>query len=118
MDELWEWLSKADNSPTKIDAMLKLTAAMAPHDTVRAFEWLQSTTRVLNNTDFTPPPVEFNRISVEIQITLDMLDLESSLGPLARVDFERAFSIAHSLTKPEVALLAETIVCTHVLQSR
>ena len=118
MDELWEWLSKTDNSPTKVDAMLKLTAAVAPHDTVRAFEWLQSTTRFLNNTDFTPPPVEFNRISVEVQITLDMLDLESSFGPLARADFERAFSIAHSLTKPEVALLAETIVCTHLLQSR
>ena len=118
MDEIWEWLNKTDNSPSKIDAMLKLTAAIAPHDTVRAFEWLQSTTRFLNNTDFTPPPVEFNRISVEVQITLDMLDLESSFGPLARVDFERAFSIAHSLNKSEVALLAETIVCNHVLQSR
>lgn len=118
LDEIWEWVNKTGNSPQKIDAMLKLTALMASHDTVSGFEWLQSTARALNSTDFTPSPVDLGRISVELQITLDMLDLESSFGPLAATDFERAFTIAHSLTKPEAALLAETIVCKHVLQAR
>jgi len=118
MEEIWEWVNKADNSPQKIDAMLKLTALVASRDTVRGFEWLQSTSRALNSTDFTPEPVDLSRISVEVQITLEALDLESSFGTLARSDFERAFSIAHSLTKPESALLAETIVCKRVLQAR
>ena len=118
MDEIWGWVNKADNSPQKIDAMLKLTALIASHDTVRGFEWLQTTTRSLNSTEFSSTPVDLNRISVELQITLDMLDFESSFGPLAKVDFERAFAIAHSLTKSEAALLAETIVCTRVLQTR
>ncbi len=116
--EIWAWVNKADNTPQKIDSMLKLTALIAARDSVRAFEWLHTTARALNTTDFSSAPVDLNRISVELQITLDMLDLESSFGPLAKVDFERAFAIAHSLTKPEAALLAETIVCTRVLQAR
>ena len=86
--------------------------------TVRAFEWLNSTAKALDSTDFASTPVDFSRISVEVQIPLDMLDLESSFGPLSRIDFERAFTIAHSLTKSEAALLAEAVVCTNVLQAR
>jgi len=118
MEEIWEWVNKTDNSPQKIDAMLKLTALAVSRDSVRGFEWLQTTARALNSTDFTATPVDLSRVSVEVQITLDILDLESSFGPLARTDFERAFAIAHSLTKPEASLLAETIVCKRVLQAR
>jgi len=116
MVEIWDWLGKTGNSPQKVDAMLKLTATMAQHDTVRGFEWLQSTTRALNATDFSLKPLELHRLSAELQIPIDMLDLESSFGPLAKQDFERAFLIAHSLTKVEAALLAEAIVCKQVLQ--
>jgi hypothetical protein len=118
MDEIWAWIIKVDNSPQKIEAMLKLTALMVSHDTVRAFEWLNATAKALDSTDFNSTPVDFSRISVELQIPLDMLDLESSFGPLSKVDFERTISIAHSLTKSESALLAETVVCTNVLQAR
>jgi hypothetical protein len=118
IEEIWEWVNKADNSPHKVDAMLKLTALVALRDSARGFEWLQATARALNSTDFAPPPIATGRVFVEVQITLDLLDLESSFGPLARTDFERAFAIAHSLAKPEVALLAETIVCQRVLQER
>jgi hypothetical protein len=118
IEDIWDWLGKADNTPQKADAMLKITATMAQHDTDRGFEFLQSAVNVLNRTDFSFKPPESNRISIELQVTTDMLDLESSLTTLADKDFERTRTVAGSLTNPELALLAQAIVCQQVLAAR
>lgn len=118
LEELWDWLGKADNSPQKVDAMLKITATMAQHDKERGFELLRSTARVLNSTDFSFKGFNKNVISVELHIAPDMLDLDSSFIPLAQNDPERARGIAESITQPEISLLAQLIVCQQVLTPR
>ena len=90
MEEIWDWLGKAENTPQKADAMLRLTAMMAQHDTELGFEFLQSTVRALNRTDFSFKQIETNRLSVELQITTDMLDVDSCFTTLAGKDFERS----------------------------
>jgi hypothetical protein len=117
IEDLWAWLIKADNSPAKVDAMLKITVTMAEHDPGRAFEWLESVVEALNGTDFTFKPAEPGRLSVEVHIALDMLDLEAGFGKLARYDYERALLIAQGITKAEASLFAEAIVCRQVLNS-
>jgi hypothetical protein len=118
MEEIWDWLGKVENTPQKVDAMLKLTATMAQHDTELGFELLQSTVRALNRTDFSFKQIEPNRLSVELQITTDMLDVDACFTTLAGKDFERSRTIAGSLTNPELALLAQAIVCQQVLAAR
>jgi hypothetical protein len=118
LEELWDWLEKADNTPQKAEAMFQITATVAQHDKERGFELLRSTVKALNSTDFSFKGFDQNVISVELHITLDMLDLDSSFIALARSDPERAQAIAQSLTKPELSLLAQAIVCQQVLTPR
>lgn len=115
--EIWEWLDKSDNTPQKVDAMLKLTTTMAKHDNVRGFEWMQSTVRAANGTDFSYKPPDANRISLEVHIAPDMLDLESGFGFLARIDSERTFSITQSLNRSDLSLFAGAVVCQQTLES-
>lgn len=118
MEEIWDWLDKTENTPQKADAMLKLTATMSQHDTERGFEFLQSTVRALNRTDFSSKLRDPNRLTVELQIMTDMLDIDSSFTTPAGRDFERSRTIAGLLTNPELALLAQAIVCRQVLAAR
>jgi hypothetical protein len=118
LEELWDWLEKADNNPQKANAMLKVTATMAQHDKERGFELLRSTAKTLNSTDFSFKGFDQNAISVELHIAPDMLDLDSSFIALTGSDPERVQAIAQSLTKPELSLLAQAIVCQQVLTLR
>lgn len=118
VEELWTWLEKADNTPQKIDRMLGVTSTMADHDKLRAFELLGTLVKALNATDFSPKPVAADSVSIEVQITLDMLDLESVFSSLTPSDSERAFLLAKSLGKPEASLLAEAVVSQQVLRPR
>jgi hypothetical protein len=118
LEELWDWLEKADNTPQRAEAMLKITATMAQHDKERGFELLRSTAKAVNSTDFSFKGFDRNVVSVEVHIAPDMLDLDSSFISLAHSDPERALAIAQSLTKPELSLLAQAIVCQQVLAPR
>ena len=73
---------------------------------------------LLRRREISPKPIDPNRLSVELQITTDMLDLDSSFAALTGKDFERSRTIAASLANPELALLAQTIVCQQVLSAR
>jgi hypothetical protein len=118
LEEIWDWLGKADHSPQKVDAMLEVTTAMAQYDKARGFDFLQGAVRALNETDFSYKPPDREWLSVELHVALDMLDLESAFTTLARADSERAFMTAQSITRAEASLLAQAVVCQQVLQSR
>jgi hypothetical protein len=115
LEEIWDWVSKRDNHPQKIAAMLNLTATMTQHDKFRGFEFLQATIKALNGTDFTPPPANTQNVSIEVQLSLDMLDFEAGLAPLAKDDFERVFLMAQSILPRDASLLAQAIACQEAL---
>lgn len=118
LTELFEWLIKRESSPQKADALLTLTGIMAKRNRATGFEWLENAVRAINGTDFTYKPPLANPVTMELHITLDMLDFETSFTALAAADFERAFLLAGMLAKPEATLLAKTIVCRQVMDLR
>jgi hypothetical protein len=110
LEEIWRWTNKANDSPQKAKALLTLTATMTKQDVQRGFEFLQSTVRTIDQTDFTLPETKGKQTRV-LQITLDMLDFRESFLPLARIDFERSSQIAQSFANKEASLFAQLIVC-------
>jgi hypothetical protein len=118
LDDLREWLSKADDSGSKANAMLSLTETVVEYDRERGFVFLEATVTALNKTDFSFKPPPPGQLSVELQVAPDMLDLESTFPVLARENFDRAYALAALLAKPELSLLAQTLVCTDVLTPR
>ncbi|MCA1564547.1 MAG: hypothetical protein LC803_02600 [Acidobacteria bacterium] len=113
LEEGWESVAKAPNSPLKAKALLTLTAAMTPHDPERGFTFLFSAVKTISGTDFSPP--DTTAPSRVAQVTLDTLDFGSVFSPLSRIDFDRAMHAAQSLTPVEASLLAQVIVCRQAL---
>jgi hypothetical protein len=113
LEEGWESVTKAPNSPLKAKALLTLTAAMTPHDPERGFTFLFSAVKTIGGTDFSPPDTtETSRVA---QVTLDTLDFGAVFSPLSRIDFDRAMHAAQSLMPVEASLLAQVIVCRQAL---
>ena len=118
LEELWAWLGKADNTASKTDAMFAVTGTMVQFDRGRAFALLEGAISALNKTDFSYVPPPSDQISVEVQITPDMLDLDTSVSVLARDDFERTYALTGLITRPELSLFAQVLVCQQMLASR
>ena len=118
LEDIWNWLLKAPNTPQKVDAMLTITLTMARQDVQRAFEFIESTVKTLNSTDFSYIPPDPHRISVELAISPDMLPLEPVFAALAKSDVERAYGVAETLSSLPLSLLAQTTIFEQVLASR
>lgn len=118
LEEIWNWLLKAPNGPQKVDAMLTITLTMTQQDVERAFEFIQSTVKTLNSTDFSFSPPDPNRISVEVAISPDMLQLEPVFIALAKSDVERAYGVSETLSSLPMSLLAQATVFEQVLTPR
>jgi hypothetical protein len=113
LEEGWESVSKASNSPLKAKALLTLAAAMTPHDPERGFTFLFSAVKTISGTDFSP--TDTTAPSRVAQVTLDTLDFGAVFSPLGRIDFDRALHAAQSLMPIEASLLAQVIVCRQAL---
>lgn len=118
LEDIWNWLLKAPNTPQKADAMLSINLAMAQLDVERGFDLIQSTVKTVNTTDFSFTPPDTNRISVELAISTDMLQLEPVFAVLAKSDVERAYGVAETLSNPSLSLLAQATVFEQVLVRR
>ena len=118
LEDIWNWLLKAPNTPQKADAMLSINLAMAQLDVERGFDLIQSTVKTVNSTDFSFSPPDPNRISVELAISTDMLQLEPVFAVLAKSDAERAYGVAETLSNPPLSLLAQATVFEQVLAPR
>lgn len=114
LEEGWESVNKAPNSPLKARALLTLTTAMTTHDPERSFTFLFSAVKTIGSTDFSAPEATPSSSRVA-QVTLDMLDFGAVFAPLSRIDYERAMHAAQSLTPIEASLLAQVIVCRQAL---
>lgn len=115
LEEISEWTNKTDNTPQKAKAMLTLVIEMAQYDTERSFALLSSAIKTINSVDFSSPKsTEPSRV---LQVTLDMLDLETVFDKLAHINMDRSLQAAQSLTHRETSLLAQAIVCSQILAS-
>ena len=116
VEEVWAWLAKRSNNAQKVDVMLNLTATMALYDATRGLEFLQDTLKALSRTEFSLIAPEPKQVSVEVQITPDLLDFESSIAPLARKNYERVFLMSQAILPKDAALLAQSIACQQALR--
>jgi hypothetical protein len=115
LEEIWAWVEGQPNSPQKVSAQLALASDMSSSNPERAFALLGVAIKNINGADFSP--TEVKAPSRVMQVTLDMLDIESLFAALAREDAERTLQAAQSLTKPEASLLAQISVLRQVLIS-
>lgn len=115
LEEISEWTDKTDNTPQKAKALLTLVLEMAQFDAERSFGLLASAIKTINSVNFSSP--ESNEPSRVLQVTLDMLDLETVFDKLTQLNVDRALQAAQSLTAREASLWAQTIVCSQILAS-
>lgn len=116
LDEISEWADKTDHTPQKAKALLTLVIEMAKYDPDRSFHLLASAIKTINSVDFSAPKsTEPSRV---LQVTLDMLDLETVFEKLAHLNRDRALQAAQTLTQREASLLAQAIVCSEILSSK
>ncbi|HEX5704314.1 MAG TPA: hypothetical protein VFX97_14015 [Pyrinomonadaceae bacterium] len=113
LEEISEWIDKADNTPQKARALLTLVLEMSRYDAERSFQLLASAIKTINTVDFSSP--KSTASSRELQVTLDMLDLETVFHRLTDVNRDRALQAAQSLTHKEASLLSQAIVCAEIL---
>lgn len=115
LEEISEWTDKTDNTPQKAKALMTLVIEMAQYDAERSFELLASAIKTINSVDFSSPKsTEPSRV---LQVTLDMLDLETVFHKLAQMNMDRALQAAQSLSHREASLLAQATVCSQILAS-
>ena len=115
LEEISEWTDKTDNTPQKAKALLTLVIEMAQYDSERSFVLLASAIKTINSADFSSPKsTEPSRV---LQVTLDMIDLETVFDKLAHFNMDRALQAAQSITHREASLLAQAIVCSQILAS-
>lgn len=116
LEEISEWTDKADNTPQKAKALLTLVVEMSRYDAERSFQLLASAIKTINSVDFSSPKsTESSRV---LQVTLDLLDLETVFEKLAHMNRDRAMQAAQTLTHREASLLAQAIVCSEILVSK
>ena len=115
LEEVSQWTDKTDNTPQKARALLSLVVEMAPFDAERSFALLASAIKTINSIDFSSPQsTEPSRV---LQVTLDMLDLQTVFDRVTQMNMDRALQAAQSLTHREASLLAQAVVCSQILAS-
>ena len=113
LEEISQWTEKTDNTPQKARALLTLVIEMAQFDAERSFALLASAIKTINSVDFSSPQAtEPSRV---LQVTLDMLDLQTVFERVTQMNMDRALQAAQSLTHREASLLAQAIVCSQIL---
>jgi hypothetical protein len=113
LEEISQWTDKTDNTPQKARALLTLVIEMAPLDAERSFALLASAIKTINSIDFSLP--QSNEPSRVLQVTLDMLDLQTVFDRVTQMNMDRALQAAQSLTHKEASLLAQAVVCSQIL---
>ena len=115
LEEISQWTEKTDNTPQKARALLTLVIEMAQFDAERSFALLASAIKTINSVDFSSPQAtEPSRV---LQVTLDMLDLQTVFERVTQMNMDRALQAAQSLTHREASLLAQAVVCSQILAS-
>jgi hypothetical protein len=113
LEEISQWTDKTDNTPQKAKALLTLVIEMAQFDAERSFALLASAIKTINSIDFSSPQsTEPSRV---LQVTLDMLDLQTVFDRVTHLNMDRALQAAQSLTHREASLLAQAVVCSQIL---
>lgn len=114
LEEIWGYTIKSDNSYSKAQALLVLTAMMTKQDAERGFEFLRATIRTIDQVDPTLPDLN-SKILKASSFALDELSFSEPFSLLSRIDFERTARLAQTFNNKELALFAQVIACQQEL---
>lgn len=120
LNEIRTWLNKADNPSQKADGLLIVATTIAGYDTIQGFEAAREAIKAINSANFSPnqeKDVEKASNLKVIPITLENLNFKPVFSLLTKTDFNQALSLANSLEKREVFVMAQLAICQEVLKS-
>jgi hypothetical protein len=116
LNELEQWIGKADAGPDKAMGLLAIAGLAAGFDQPRGFEVMHSAVKALNAARFDlPQGHEGGAIVKRTPSTLKRVDFRPAFPQLAKADFDRALLLAQSLERKELTVLAQVAVCQGVL---
>jgi hypothetical protein len=117
LNEIEQWVAKADSGGQKAQALLSIAELISRYDALRSFEVMQTAVKAVNAVDFNPPmPGQTVKLKVP-PVPLEMLDFKTGFSRLARSDFDRALGLAQLLEKKEAAVIAQLAICYGALNN-